>query len=133
MPFAQRRDRRVHHLPDVAIARSSAGAVPAYPGSDLLALGVIAVAAGVGASALLARTISAPVARLVQGTREVAAGNFDYAVDVHTEDELGALAESFNSMTRGLRERADMQKFVSHSTMEMIQSRRRPPPPNGSG
>ncbi len=89
----------------------------------LLALGVIAVAAGVGASALLARTISAPVARLVQGTREVAAGNFDHAVDVHTEDELGALAESFNSMTRGLRERADMQKFVSHSTMEMIQSR----------
>ena len=58
-----------------------------------------------------------------KGTREVAAGNFDQAVDVHTEDELGALAESFNSMTQGLRERADMQKFVSQSTMEMIQSK----------
>ena len=89
----------------------------------LLALGVIAVALGVGASALLARTISAPVARLVEGTKQVSAGNFDHAVDVHTEDELGALADSFNSMTKGLRERADMQKFVSQSTIEMIKSK----------
>ena len=71
----------------------------------------------------MARTITAPVARLVEATEQVSAGNFDHAVDVHTQDELGALAESFNSMTRGLRERADMQKFVSHSTMEMIQSK----------
>ncbi|MGH9173894.1 MAG: adenylate/guanylate cyclase domain-containing protein [Vicinamibacterales bacterium] len=88
----------------------------------LLALGAIAVAIGVGASALLARTVTAPVARLVEGTRQVAAGNFDFALDVKTQDELGTLAESFNTMTRGLRERADMQKFVSQSTMEMIQS-----------
>jgi class 3 adenylate cyclase len=88
----------------------------------LLALGALAVVAGVGASALLARTITAPVARLVEGTKQVAAGNFNYAVDVNTGDELGTLATSFNTMTRGLRERADMQKFVSQSTMEMIQS-----------
>jgi adenylate cyclase len=89
----------------------------------LLALGIIAVALGVGASALLARTISAPVARLVEGTKQVSAGNFDYAVDVHSEDELGALADSFNGMTKGLRERADMQKFVSQSTIDMIKSK----------
>lgn len=89
----------------------------------LLALGALAVAAGVAASALLARTVTAPVARLVEGTKQVAAGNFEYAVEVKSEDELGALASSFNTMTRGLRERADMQKFVSQSTLEMIQSR----------
>ena len=88
----------------------------------LLVLGLLAVAAGIGASFLLARTITAPVARLVHGTQQVAAGNFAVTVDVTTEDELGALASSFNSMTRGLRERADMQKFMSQSTMEMIQS-----------
>ena len=88
----------------------------------LLALGALAVGAGVAASALLARTVTAPVARLVEGTQQVAAGNFEFALDVTTEDELGALAESFNTMTRGLRERADMQKFVSQSTMEMIQA-----------
>ncbi len=42
-----------------------------------------------------------------------------------TADEIGDLAESFNQMTKGLRERADMQKFVSQSTLEMIQSPRR--------
>ncbi len=88
----------------------------------LLAIGGLAVAIGIGASALLARTVTAPVARLVEGTRQVAAGNFDFSLDVKTGDELGALAESFNTMTRGLRERADMQKFVSQSTMAMIQS-----------
>ena len=36
-------------------------------------------------------------------------------------DEIGDLAASFNLMTAGLRERADMQKFVSQSTVEMIQ------------
>jgi class 3 adenylate cyclase len=88
----------------------------------LLVLGVVAVGLGVSASAFLARTITAPLARLVRGTEQVAAGNFAVTVDVTAEDELGALAASFNSMTRGLRERADMQKFVSQSTMEMIQS-----------
>jgi class 3 adenylate cyclase len=88
----------------------------------LLLLGVLAFAVGVGASAVLARSVTAPVARLVEGTKQIAAGNFDFALDVQSGDELGALATSFNTMTTGLRERADMQKFVSQSTMEMIQS-----------
>jgi adenylate cyclase len=83
---------------------------------------MLAVGLGVVASALLARSITAPVARLVEATEQVAAGNFHHTVDVKSGDELGALARSFNAMTRGLRERADMQKFVSQSTMEMIQS-----------
>ena len=89
----------------------------------LLVLGAFAVAAGVGASAVLARTVTRPVARLAEGTREIAAGNFDFTLDVDRGDEIGALAASFNIMTRGLRERADMQKFVSQSTMKMIESR----------
>jgi adenylate cyclase len=45
-------------------------------------------------------------------------------MEVAHGDEIGDLAESFNNMTRGLREGADMQKFVSQSTLEMIQSAR---------
>ena len=92
----------------------------------LVLLGVFATAVGVLGSAVLARSITAPIAKLSEGTREVAAGNFDFQLDVHRSDEIGHLAESFNQMMQGLRERADMQKFVSQSTVEMIQARTRP-------
>ena len=87
----------------------------------LLLLGLLATSLGVVGSAMLARHLTAPVAKLVMGTREVAAGNFDFRLDITRGDEIGDLAQAFNKMTEGLRERADMQKFVSQSTIEMIQ------------
>lgn len=88
----------------------------------LLGLGVLAAAAGIFASAVLARKLTAPVAKLVEGTRSVAAGNYDCQIDIPGGDEIGDLAASFNLMLRGLRERASMAKFVSQSTVEMIEA-----------
>ena len=88
----------------------------------LLVLGLLAAVLGISGSAVLARTVTAPVGKLVEGTQQVAAGNFDFRLDIQSGDEIGDLAQSFNTMTQGLRERADMQKFVSQSTVEMIQS-----------
>lgn len=88
----------------------------------LLALGVVAAIAGFTGSALLARRVTAPVSQLIEGTQQVSAGNFDYRIATDSSNELGVLAESFNTMIVGLRERADMQKFVSQSTVDMIQS-----------
>ena len=62
----------------------------------------------------------------MRATEKVAAGDFHVRLDVPREDEIGHLARTFNQMTAGLRERADMAKFVSSSTVEMIQ--RRPDP-----
>jgi class 3 adenylate cyclase len=90
----------------------------------LLIIGVVAIALGVVASALLARTVTAPVAALVEATRRVAAGDLDVRVDASRHDEIGQLATAFNQMTVGLRERADMQKFVSGSTVEMLRAPR---------
>jgi adenylate cyclase len=97
----------------------------------LIVLGLFALAAGVGGSALLARSITRPVGQLVEGTRAVASGDYDFELPVERADELGDLATSFNTMTRGLRERAAMAKFVSHSTVEMIQARDRRPGSQG--
>ncbi len=88
----------------------------------LLLVGLAGVGLGSAVAAFLARKVAAPVARLVEGTKQVAAGNFDCAIEPSEIQELGTLAQSFNQMTRGLRERADMQKFVSQSTVQMIQS-----------
>lgn len=90
----------------------------------LLVLGILGVGAGVLASAWLARSVTSPVLTIVEGTTRVAAGDFDVTLPVVRADELGELARSFNAMTRGLRERADMQKFMSQSTVDMIQRTR---------
>ena len=94
--------------------------------AGLLVLGLVAIVTGIAGSAMLARSITQPVSRLAEGTRQVASGNYDVTIAIDRSDELGELAASFNQMTNGLRERAAMQKFVSHSTVEMIQARGRP-------
>lgn len=49
-------------------------------------------------------SVRRPVKKLVDATREVAAGNLDYEIQYDTSDELGDLARSFNIMTRELKE-----------------------------
>jgi class 3 adenylate cyclase len=91
--------------------------------AGLLALGLVGTLAGIALSAWLARSLTAPLASLADGTRRVAAGEYEFALDESRRDELGALARSFNVMTRGLRERVEMQRFVSQSTVQMIRAR----------
>jgi class 3 adenylate cyclase len=86
----------------------------------LLALGLVAAAVGVGAAAMLARSITAPVAALSSATAAVADGRYDVRLEVSGNDELAELSARFNVMTAGLRERAEMQQFVSQSTVDMI-------------
>ena len=50
----------------------------------------------------LARGITDPIAMLAEGTREVAAGNLKYKVQVRADDEIGTLVDSFNRMTGDL-------------------------------
>ena len=50
----------------------------------------------------LARGITEPIQMLAEGTREVAAGNLRYKVEVRADDEIGILVDSFNRMTGDL-------------------------------
>lgn len=50
----------------------------------------------------LAKGITVPIQLLAEGTREVAAGNLDYRVQVRADDEVGILVDSFNKMTEDL-------------------------------
>ena len=50
----------------------------------------------------LARGITVPIQLLAEGTREVAAGNLNYKVQVRADDEIGILVDSFNQMTEDL-------------------------------
>ncbi|HHJ53503.1 MAG TPA: sensor histidine kinase [Caldithrix abyssi] len=56
--------------------------------------------------------IDKPVNSLLEATQEVAAGNLNYSIPEMGNDELGALARSFNNMTKKLAE-ARQQLFQS--------------------
>src|SRR5688572_6934536 len=51
---------------------------------------------------VLSRGLARPVRELQAATARVAKGDYEATVRVHSRDELGQLAESFNAMTHGL-------------------------------
>jgi class 3 adenylate cyclase len=71
-------------------------------------------------STLVARSITGAVAQLVNGTAAVQQGRYDHRVVVDTRDELRTLAEAFNDMLVGLRERFAMLKFLPRHTRAVI-------------
>ncbi len=52
----------------------------------------------------ITRSITQPLARLVDGSRRLARGEFKYEVSVHGDDELSHLAQVFNDTARQLQE-----------------------------
>jgi putative nucleotidyltransferase with HDIG domain len=72
------------------------------------------------ASNVLLRQRLDPVARLQEGTRRLAAGDFGAQVDVTTGDEFEDLAASFNSMATGLHQSIERLSMMSWSTLEAL-------------
>jgi signal transduction histidine kinase len=68
----------------------------------LAGLALIALTTGGGAW-LINRKVLAPIGRLKQATREVAAGNWSYKLDIASDDEIGELSRTFDAMTHSLR------------------------------
>jgi len=74
----------------------------------ILKRGILVLAFGIIFSLLLgilvSRRIADPVAKLVEGTRHIAAGDLDYHVDVTGKDEIAELAGAFNGMASSIAE-----------------------------
>jgi class 3 adenylate cyclase/HAMP domain-containing protein len=68
----------------------------------LLFTGLIAVVVALVVSFIIARGVTAPVRKLVQGAEAVGRGNYQYRVTVRSRDELGMLAHAYNTMTEQL-------------------------------
>ena len=74
----------------------------------------------------LAKQVTVPIQALAEGTREVSAGNFDFQVPEQTQDELGLLVRSFNSMTTQLRDsRAQIDEFTRNLQQAVQELERR--------
>ena len=70
----------------------------------------------------LARGITRPVADLSEGVRRIAEGRYDEPVRVRSRDELGRLAEAFNDMSRGLKERDLVRDLLGRNVSPEIAS-----------
>ena len=73
---------------------------------------------------LLGRSIANPLTRLAQVVRRIEAGDYQMQAAVTSQDELGALATSVNSMAVGLAEKEKVRdllgKVVSHQIAEEL-------------
>ncbi|MGH2365024.1 MAG: adenylate/guanylate cyclase domain-containing protein [Chloroflexota bacterium] len=108
-------------VPILAIARANASTRMQM---TLLFVGVVALVMVVGFA--LARSITAPIIRLVRACQMVASGDLDQQIKVSTRDETGLLTYTFNHMVAGLREREFVRdtfgKYMSKAVSERILS-----------
>lgn len=73
------------------------------------------------------RVVGRPVKALKRGTERLAAGDLGYQIEVHSSDEIGELASSFNGMSRQLQSEHNenlawtrtLEARVEHKTREL--------------
>jgi two-component system NtrC family sensor kinase len=84
-----------------------------------LAISLLGTLAAIVLSYLLSRRISIPIMKLATASREISSGNLMTTVDATSNDELGDLTESFNTMASSLRERdTQLKEFTKSKIME---------------
>ncbi len=110
---AHSKDQSVLGVLDIAISLND---VDAQITRSQIETGTFAVIAVLVISLTIAffvrRFVDVPVGGLVKATQEIGTGNLDYRITPRTNDDLGTLARSFNTMTQKLSE-ARLQVFQS--------------------
>ena len=86
---------------------------------------VMVALVGAGLSRFMRRAVVAPVTEIGKLCRRVAAGDFEGGVRYDSTDEIGELARTVNEMALGLRERSELSKYVSGSTLSALRGDQR--------
>lgn len=102
----------------VGISLEAELAAVARTRNRILGTGILALGAGLLWAILQARRITRPVAELVRGAQQIAAGNLDCKIPVASGDELGQLGEAFNRMGDSLKARFEIDREIS-STLDL--------------
>ena len=107
------------------LEQSTRSASTASTFSALMTIGgtLFAVIAGFLIAISTARSISQPLTHLMTVTREIGdSGDLDQNVDIHRNDEIGALATTFNNMVAYLKEMAAVSMAVAEGdlTVEVV-------------
>lgn len=85
---------------------------------SIAAFGMIVVLANRFRSGLLL-----PMEKLIEGSRHVAAGNYDFRIQLDSDDEVAELGNALNAMTGNFQAiKADLNKQVQLRTKEVVRS-----------
>lgn len=71
------------------------------------------------------RVVGRPVKALHDGTEHLAAGDLGYQIDVHSSDEMGELARSFNEMSRELESEHKQNTAWTHTLEQRVEQKTR--------
>ena len=77
----------------------------------LIIFGMV-ISGSIIAAVLMSKSVVRPVKALQQGAEQISSGNLEYRLAVDRQDELGQLASSFNTMTKGLQERNKVRDLL---------------------
>lgn len=88
--------------------------------AGLLELGAIALIVALLAGVFIAQRITLPVQRLVRGAEEMEQGNYDYPLEVNSDDEIGYLAERFQDMRHKQRQYVSSLEEITRVKSEFL-------------
>ncbi|MGI9104306.1 MAG: sensor histidine kinase [Terriglobales bacterium] len=91
----------------VGSSRRSLVELQRHIGAFALIVGGLGILIAIILSGWVAARVTGPIERLAEAAREVAAGHWDTQVEINSTDEVGELAQSFNTMTRQLAEQRE--------------------------
>jgi len=98
------RDKKVLGVLDISLSLAATDkSIKKIRGTTILLMVITILTVSAIIVLFIQRAVYRPVKELVDGTTRVAAGDFNHTIPSHSEDELGQLAESFNTMTQRLK------------------------------
>lgn len=86
---------------------------------DVMAMGAIALLSWL----FILRVVDRPLKKLQAGTQKLSAGALGYQIEMNSKDEIGDLAESFNSMSMQLQSANKQLVLWGHNLEERVQEK----------
>ena len=78
------------------------------------------MALGLLVAIVFSQLLISPIRRVVAALKRIATGDYDVAIDIKRNDEIGDLITAFNSMSGELKKKKELRKFLSDSTYRQI-------------
>jgi len=91
--------------------------------NDILLVSIIISLFILGFSQVITRMVTQPIIRLKKAASSFGEGNFDEKVDIRSKDEIGSLAEAFNTMSDQVREERRKRIHALYDGQEMERRR----------